>query len=235
MESAPISPENIGRRFGGGHSVHSNPAMPLGIPITFSGTVPVSLEDMYQQQFANRGLHNIIVDPDHPQNLHAAITFAQNVTEADTVAGRGFLPQLRVYYIFSSDDGTTWSTPKPIDTGRTSNHEMILIKRGTAWIPAIAAMRDVADTNTPYYCSLYLEQGNPGDGNFKEFRTDRKTFRDSLRNISFPSIALSHDGTKIYMTAGIDNTNAKNPGYIQFGTFTLSEDGKAATWGGWKP
>lgn len=210
------------------------PSMPLSVPITFSGTTPVGLEDMYQAQFANRGLHNIVIDPDHPQNIHAAITFALNVTEADTVSGTGFLPQLRVYYIFSSDDGKTWSVPKPIDTARTSTPEMILIKRGTDNIPVIAAVRDFPDTNTPYFCSLYIEQGSSGTGNFKEFRTDRKTFRDSLRNIDYPSIALSHDGTKIYMTAGIDNNNRKNPGYIQFSTFTLTEGQKSVTWGGWK-
>ncbi len=210
------------------------PHFPLSVPISIPGTVPVGLTDMYQSQFSDRGLHNIIIDPDHPQNIHAAITFALNITEKDTIGGKDFLPQLRVYYIFSSDDGKTWSTPKAIDTARTSNHEMILIKRGAVWVPAIAAVRNDADTNAPYYCSLYLEQGNPGDGNFKEFRTDRKTFRDSLRNIDFPSIALSKDGSKIFMTAGIDDINKNTPQYIQFGTFTVSEDGKSLTWGGWK-
>jgi hypothetical protein len=98
----------------------------------------------------------------------------------------------------------------------------------------IAAVRNNADTANPYFCALYIEQGNPGDGNFAEFLTDRKTFRDSLRNINFPSIALSADGSKIFMTAGIDVNDHRTPQYIQFGTFALSEDKKSATWGGWK-
>lgn len=202
-------------------------------PITLPGTRPIGLEGNYQGQFANRGLHNIIIDPAHPGNIHAAVTFAKDVTEADTVGGKGFLPQLRVYYTFSSDDGNTWSVPKPIDTGRTQFPEMILIKRGTEWVPVIAAERDYADTTTPYFCSLYIEQGTSGEGNFAEFRTDRKTFRDSLRNISYPSIAASHDGTKIFMSAGIIRST-DTYSYIQFGTFTLSEDKKTAVWGGWK-
>ena len=212
-----------------------NVGLPLSVPITFSGTLPIGLDGMYQEQSANRGLHNILVDPDHPQNLHAAVTFALNVTEADTVAGKNFLKQLRVYYLFSSDDGKTWSKPKAIADVHTTNPEMILIKRGTDNIPVIAAVRNNADTNNPYTCALYFEQGKPGDGNFTEFLTDRKTFRDSIRNINNPSIALSGDGTKIYMTAGIDNINKNTPQYVQFGTFTLSEDKKSATWGGWKP
>ncbi len=212
-----------------------NASLPLSVPIKFSGTIPIGLEGMYQEQSANRGLHNIIVDPDHPQNLHAAVTFALNVTEADTVAGKNFLPQLRVYYLFSSDDGKTWSQPKAIADVHTRTPEMILVKRGTDNIPAIAAVRNNADTNNPYTCALYIEQGKPGDGNFKEILTDRKTFRDSIRNINDPSIALSGDGTKIFMTAGIDNINKNTPQYVQFGTFTLSEDKKNAIWGGWKP
>ncbi|HET9135188.1 MAG TPA: hypothetical protein VFO76_01015 [Candidatus Kapabacteria bacterium] len=209
---------------------HVPPAPIINLP----GTTSLGLEGMYQQQFGNRSLHNIVADPDNPKVLHAAITFAKDVTEADTAAGNGFLPQLQVYYLYSADGGTTWSTPKAIDTARTSIPVLILIKRGTEYVPVISAVRNVADTNTPNFCSLYLEQGAPGDGNFKEFRTDRKTFYDSLRNINFPNIALSHDGSKIFMVAGVDNYNPTTPQYIQFSTFTLSEDKKSATWGGWK-
>src|SRR5690349_2094926 len=63
---------------------HSDPGITIPIP----GTTSLGLGGPYQQQFANRGLHNIVVDPDHPNNLHAAVTFAQNITEADTVGGR---------------------------------------------------------------------------------------------------------------------------------------------------
>lgn len=212
-----------------------NPSLPLTVPITLPGTIPIGLDGMYQNQSLNRGLHNILIDPDHPQNLHAAVTFGLDITEADTVSGKKFLPQLRVYYLFSSDDGKTWSQPKPIAEVHTTSPEMILMKRGTDYVPMIAAVRNNADTSNPYVCALYIEQGKPGDGNFSEILTDRKTFRDSLKNINFPSIALSGDGTKIFMTAGIDVNDHVTPQYVQFGTFTLTEDRKGATWGGWKP
>lgn len=227
----PFNDREFGTHISKAHQTGHIPPAPV---INLPGTTSLGLEGMYQQQFGNRSLHNIVADPTNPKVLHAAITFAQNITEDDTVGGKNFLPQLRVYYLYSADDGVTWSAPKPIDTARTSIPVLILIKRGTEYVPAISAVRNVADTNAPNFCSLYLEQGAPGEGNFKEFRTDRKTFYDSLRNINFPSIALSHDGKKIFMAAGIDTYNPITPQYIQFSTFTLSEDMKSATWSGWK-
>jgi hypothetical protein len=221
-------------RHGVPSQAHHTPSSPLSVPIPVPGTIPIGLDGMYQGQSANRGLHNILVDPSHVQNLHAAVTFPLNVTEADTVSGKNFLSQLRVYYLFSSDGGMTWSAPKPIIDVHATSPEMILMRRGADYVPVIAAVRNNADTNNPFSCALYIEQGKPGDGNFTEFLADRKTFRDSIRNIDNPSIALSGDSTKIFMTAGVDNSNAKNPGYIQFGTFALSEDRKSVTWGGWK-
>ena len=245
---AKFDPERMGSsaKASAKHIQQSVPLNPLTPAVAITGAASIGLDGKYHSQFNSSGLinsaglHNIAVDPGDPSKIHAVVAFARNLTEADTVllndsvAGPGFIPQLRLYYTFSADGGISWTSPKKVVDARTNAADLILYKRGEEYVPFIAAIRNIPNSSDSFYCALYIETGKPGDGTFAEVATERKDYEGTVRNISGPHIAASADGSKIYMAAVPARKVWQERQYVNFGTFTLSADKKSATWGGWK-
>ncbi len=206
--------------------------------IAIPGAVFIGVSTKYHVQTNHGGLHNIQVDPLNPQRIHAVVMAAPNIGVADTVGGA--YPTRNIFYVFSNDGGVTWSAPKAISSVRAGFPDMILYKRGANYVPIIGAHRYAAASATDFICALYVEMGDPGAGNFKETLTDRKaTVTTGLRDILWPSIAVSPDNQTVYMAASLNETNAEqHDGKFTFypseiGSFTLDATG-SATWNGWK-
>lgn len=206
------------------------PLQPLSSVITIAGAVDIGLASKWHLTTNGQPLHNIQVDPDNAQNIHVCMMAALNVKVTDTTTAN-FFPQRRVYYTFSSDGGATWKTPTPLADIRTGYPNMMLMKRAGVYVAVIAAHRSETPGSAGVITALYIEQGAPGTGQFKEIQADRTTYDDADRDIIWPAIALSKDGTKIYTIASAFNTPVT---YIQFGTFTLNGAKTDATWSGWK-
>src|SRR6185503_14218202 len=92
--------------------------------------------------------------------------------------------------------------------------------------------RNVSASTSDVITCLYIEAGNPGDGNFTEVVTTRETYAGDDRDIIWPSLAVSKDGTKIFVVAAPFDAPTT---YLQFGYFTLNAAKTNATWSGWKP
>jgi len=210
--------------------------LPESISITGASFIGISTK--YHVQTNHGGLHNIQVDPSNAQRIHAVVMSVPNVTTADTAGG--VYPNRNIFYVFSNDGGLTWSAPKAVSTVRAGFPDMILYKRGANYVPIIAAHRYVNAGSKDFVCGLYVEQGNPGDGNFKETLADRNaTVIAAQRDILWPSIAVSPDNQTVYMAASLNQTTAEmnsanKPWYpLEIGSFTLDATG-SATWNGWK-
>ncbi len=205
--------------------------LPASVVIPNSTFVGVSTK--YHTQTNRGALHNIQVDPSNPSNIHAVIMAAPNVTDADTVGGS--YPSRNIFYTFSHDAGVTWSTPKAVSSIRAGFPDMLLYKRGSNYVPVIGAHRYVSASSKDFISALYVEMGNPGDGNFKETLADRNaTVVMGARDILWPSIAISPDNQTVYMAASLNpSTTDKNWYPMEIGSFTLDATG-SATWNGWK-
>jgi hypothetical protein len=201
--------------------------------VTIPGAVFTGVSSKYHVQTNHGGLHTIQVDPSDPNKIHAIIMAAPNATVADTIGGA--YPTRNIFYVFSRDAGATWSTPKAIAPVRAGFPDMILYKRGANYVPIIGAHRYISAATKDFIPVLYVEQGNPGDGNFKETLADRKSIpTKDQRDILWPSIAISPDNQTVYMAASLNTTTAdKNYYPLQIGSFTLDAAG-VATWNGWK-
>jgi len=201
--------------------------------VTIPGAVSLGISTLYHSQTNRGALHNIQVDPSNPLRVHAIVMAAPNVTPADTVGGE--FPSRNIFYTTSADGGQTWSTPKAISSIRAGFPDMILYKRGNNYVPIVAAHRYATAGSKDFVCAIYVEMGNPGDGNFKETLTDRNaTVTTGQRDILWPSIAISPDNQTVYIAASLNQTTTDKAWYpMEVGSFTLSAEG-IATWNGWK-
>jgi len=211
---------------------YSVPSDPLSTLVSVPGANWTKVRGLFDLQTNGRGLHNIQVDPSNPLNIHICVMTTTSTDPSDTSGGA--YPSRRVMYSFSSDGGTTWKTPVSVAAERTGYPDMILYKRGKSYVPIIAAHRYAPGSTTNFESAIFLEQGNPGDGNFKEFDCDRAASDGATKDLLWPSIALSNDQSKVYIIGDFSNqTNATLMDYMEFGSFSLSTDGKTATWNHW--
>src|SRR5581483_10231935 len=210
-------------------------SLPEAISIPGADLMPVSGR-LEQQQSDGRALHNIQVDPSNPMNVHAVIM----ELASDWVKDTNFLSR-RVFYTFSSDGGHTWKTPVALTNVKTGFPCMILYKRGEKYVPIIAAHRFMLplahDTSTTdYECALWVEKGNPGDGNFEMTECGTSGTYGSIpqgaAGILWPYIGISPDGSTVYMVGSVSYSSVTQSDYIRFGTFALDGTGHA-TWNGW--
>lgn len=209
----------------------SYPKQPLSPQISVSGAVDIGIAGKWPIQSNKGGLHNLQIDPSNTSKIHVVIMQDLDVNE-DTIATDYFVNR-NAYYLYSGDGGATWSAPKAISTGRTGYPVMIMMERNGVYVPVIAAhtQNEAGDVTS----SLYLEQGAPGDGNFKEILTDFTNYSGDTRQIIWPSIALASDGSKVYIIASSFRTSATDPyDFLQFGYFTLDAQKTDAVWSGWK-
>lgn len=208
------------------------PSSPLSELVSVPGAVDMGVTGKWHDQTNGGPLHRIQVDPANPSNVHAVIMSAFGVTEADTTSA-DLVPQRRVYYVFSSDGGASWSAPKSITATRAGYPSIILMNKNGANVPVIALHSFVAES-TDLVCGIYIEKGAPGAGDFQEVPASRFTYGDLEANIIWPSIALSKDGTKVLMIASISPETGGDADFLQFGTYTLNETKDNATWSGWQ-
>jgi hypothetical protein len=200
--------------------------------VTVSGAKSTGITGKWYIQTQGQALHNIQVDPSNPNNIHACAMMATDLTLPDDTLEASFYPSRRVYYVFSSDGGATWTAPKAISGLRTGYPAMVLLKRNDVYVPVIAAHRNVSESGDDVMTCLFIEAGNPGEGNFVTVEGARTTYAEIDRDVIWPSLALSNDGTKAYVIAAPFSTPIT---YLQFGWFTFSADKKDATFSGWKP
>ncbi len=210
--------------------------LPASVSVPGADLIPVS-GHLQQPQSDGRALHNIQVDPSNPMNVHAVIM----ELSSDYVKDSNLLSR-RVYYTFSSDGGKTWKTPEMLTDVKTGFPCMVLYKRNGQYVPIIAAHRlmppiRTPDTNnTPWECALWVEKGNPGDGNFEMTECGTSGTYGALQpqssGILWPYIAVSPDGSTVYMVGSVSYTNTLTSDYLKFGTFSLDATGHA-TWNGW--
>jgi len=212
----------------------SLPFNPLSSLISIPGAYDLGLLTKWHLATNGGPLHNIQIDPSNPLKIHACIMGAENVTPAQTVTAN-YYPTRRVYYFYSSDGGQTWTAPKTVSNLRTGYPAMILIKRGNDYIPVIAAHHNDSQSGDNVSTFLYIETGAPGDGTFKEVETSRDTYGGVAHDIIWPSIAVSKDGSKVFVVSSVFATTSNLLSSIQFGVFTLNEAKSDATWSGWLP
>ncbi len=219
---------------GGGNWSSGAPLQPLSSAVSIPGadSLPIS-GHLQQPQTDGRALHNIQVDPSNPLYVHAVIT----ELSSDWVHDTNLLSR-RVYYTFSSDGGHTWKAPIVLSNVRSGFPCMILYNRGGKYVPIIAAHRFTLplvhpDTiNTPYECALWVEQGNPGDGNFAMTECGTNGVNGSA-DLLWPYIGISPAADTIYIVSSFSNPkDGFAADYIEFGTFSLDKTGKAA-FNGW--
>ncbi len=208
------------------------PYDPINPVVSVAGATYMNVGSMFDLQTNGRGLHNIIFDPSDAMKVHACMMVTTSNDPSDTAT----FDSRRIVYVYSSDGGITWSSPKNVSgTVRTGYPDMLLYKRGNDYVPIIAAHRYAPGSTKTFESAIFVEQGAPGEGNFKEFDCDRKSSDGTDKDLLWPAIAASKDGSKIYMIADFsDQLQATAKDYFEFGTFTMSEDGKTATWDGWK-
>ncbi len=212
----------------------SFPSSPLSALVSIPGATPLGVSGRWFTQGVH-GLHNIQVDPDNPMNVHAVIMSATGVTGAGDTTTANFFPTRNTYYTFSSDGGVTWKTPKKLATTRSGYPDMILYKRNGVYVPIIADHHFTSPTVTDLFISVYVESGNPGDGNFKVGDCDRTTFSGADHDIIWPIIALSNDSKTLYLIGTVSPpTGSSVYDYVQFGHFTLDpQTGAPSNWSGW--
>ncbi|HEY6171661.1 MAG TPA: hypothetical protein VIX80_05320, partial [Candidatus Kapabacteria bacterium] len=194
----------------------SVPIDPITPVISIAGAYDIGLASKWHLASNGGPLHNIQVDPSDPQKIHVCIMGAQNTTEDDTTTAN-FFPNRRVFYFYSADGGQTWTAPKPISNFRTGYPNMMLIQRGSDYVPVIAAHRNDSEVGSDVTTFLYIETGAPGAGSFKEVAASRETYGGINHDIIWPAIALSKDGTKILTIASVSTTLSSLLTSIQFG------------------
>jgi len=206
--------------------------VPMPDAISIQGANPIGIPTKYQQQTNHGGLHNVQVDPSNPLKVHAVIMEVPNVTAADTTTAANY-PNRNCYYVFSSDGGVNWTTPKAVAKSRGGFPAMVLRKKANGdYVPVIAVHRNLTSLSD-FVVALYMETGAPGDGNFVGMDADQKTGDGQSGDIIWASVAVSPDGTKAYVVGAFDDpSDASKIDDIQFGWFGLSDAGPTS-WSKW--
>lgn len=207
------------------------PSDPLSALVAAPGANFIGVRSHYYLQTNGRALHNIQVDPDMPNQVHAIIMATSSNSDDDSVGGD--YNSRRVYYTYSTDGGTEWKAPKIVGNTRLGYPQLLLYKRDGVNIPIIAAHKGPAPESEEFVIQLYIEQGAPGDGNFAMTTADRMSSDGSEYNLIFPTITLSNDQKTLHLVAAPTFSVANTYGYLEYGNFTLNDD-RSATWNGWK-
>lgn len=237
MKRTSVSREGGSVRASGGPVTQGNDFLqPIPAAIAIPGTDTIGIGTKYQVQANHGGLHNIQVDPSNPLNIHAVVMAVPNVTAKDTTAASDY-PNRNCYYVFSSNGGQTWTTPKAVAKTRGGFPDMVLRKKANGdYVPVIALHRNLEFPSSleDFVVSLYMETGNPGDGNFVGMDANQTT-GDGLSSVEiiWPCVAISRDGTKAYVVACYDNpSQASSVDDIQFGWFDITDAGPTS-WSNW--
>lgn len=231
-DRVPMQAKNYSDMSRSSSAVNQNfPSDPMSALVSAQGANFIGVRTHYYVQTNGRALHNVQVDPDAPNNVHAAIMATSSNADADSIGGA--YDSRCVYYVFSSDGGTTWKTPVKVGNTRLGYPQLLLYKRDNVNIPIIVAHKGPAPETEEWVCQLYIEQGAPGDGNFSSTAADRIASDGSEFNIIFPTIALSNDQKTLHVVAAPTFTTANTYGYLEYGNFTLNDD-RTAKWNGWK-
>ncbi len=193
-----------------------------GVSIVGADSLPI-WGHFQQQQSDGRALHNIQVDPSNPLNVHAVVMEETSTNPSDT-----FFSYRRLLYSFSSDGGHTWKTPDTLGTARTGFASMVLYKHNGNYVPIIAGHMYQSNSNSSLIESaIWVEQGNPGDGNFA-MTPCPTTDSNGTADLLWPYVGVSPSGNTIYIVSCYDDPNSTSAvGFLQFGTFTIDESGKA--------
>lgn len=207
----------------------------LPLEVSVNGATQMSLKNWYSFQTSGRAIHNIQVDPSNPQRVHAVAMAEPNPGPQDTSATVVW-PGRRVYYMFSSNGGSTWSEPVSITSTRSGYPDLILYKKGNDYLPIVGLHRRVTGDEDIYASAIYIGKGTPGSGEFTEVAADRTYSEGGDFDIIWPSITLSPDQTKIYMISSIIRENTTDDyRRMQFSSFDLNAGDGSATWNGpWK-
>ncbi len=193
-----------------------------------SGVDSIPVNGTWPQQSNSRALHNIQVDPSNPNNIHAVITGLTDNSGKDV----GSLTR-HCFYTFSSDAGKHWKAPVILSQYRSGYADMQLVQRSPGvWIPVIAAHHYLNSSGSQTESALWVEKGNPGDGNFAQCEGSGTTMEGSISLIIWPCIAVSPDGKSVYMIASVSPaTSGGAEDQLQFGVWNLSAD--TAVFQGW--
>ena len=215
----------------GGVSGVARQSNPFNNPLPASVLLPSGVDSMPIQgtwdfQSNSRALHNVQVDPSNPNNIHAVITGLTDNSGKDVGSDTR-----RCFYTFSSDAGKHWKAPVILSKLRSGYADLQLFQRNGVWLPVIAAHQYTDPSGTPTISSLWIEKGNPGDGNFANCVGSDTSVERNLGLIIWPSIAVSNDGTHVYMIATVSPPTGSSPSQLQFGVWNLSPD--TAIFKGW--
>lgn len=212
------------------------PSEPLSALVVPQGADPLGISTHYYVQSNGRALHNICIDPDDANKIHAVIMATTDNSNADSIKGE--YPSRRALYCYSADAGKTWTAPKALGGNtRLGYPQMLLYKRDGVNVPVIIAHQGPDPENEMFVIQLYIEQGAPGEGNFKMTPADRMASNGSEFNLIFPNIALSKDQTTLHVISAptFPAVTGQPPQYglLEYGNFTLNAD-RSAKWNGWK-
>jgi hypothetical protein len=215
----------------GGSVVSGIPSSPLSALVAVpSGLDSLPVSGSFQFQSDGRPLHNIQIDPDHPNQIHAVITDALDPSAADTA----LLLTRRCFYTYSSDGGAHWKAPVTFSTVRTGYADMQLFKRNGVYVPIIAAHRVLTTTSSDVETGVWIEKGNPGDGNFAECLAPTVS-ADGVAgsNILWPTVAMSPTNDTAYVIGTIEQASTTDPpGQLQFGRFIMNSTQDSAVFDG---
>lgn len=210
------------------------PSAPLSSLASVTGANPLPISTKWENNTNGRSLHTLVRDPDDALKLHFVAMIAKDNSPNDTDGAK--YPSRRIAYTYSSDGGVTWTPQVIIEDVRLGYPDMILYKRGGVNVPIIAAHNGPNSEvdNSNWTTKLYIEQGNPGAGNFKAYSADRTSSTGAIKDIGYPSLGLSLNQDTLYLLGCILPTGTGSPGEnLQFGKFALDAD-RAANWLGWK-
>jgi hypothetical protein len=190
-------------------------------------SLPVSGTFPFQSD--GRPIHNIQIDPSNPMVMHAVITDAVNPGVSDT----SLLLTRRCFYTYSSNGGMTWKAPVTFSTVRTGYADLQLFLRNGQYVPVIGAHRVLSTNSSDVRCGIWIEKGNPGDGNFAECLAPTVTADGTAgSNILWPTIAVSPTTDTVYMIGTIEQATGGNPDQLQFGRFIMNATHDSAAFDG---
>jgi len=193
------------------------------------GVDSLPLVGSFAFQSDGRPLHNIQIDPSNPLNIHAVITDATDPSAKDTA----LLLTRRCLYTFSSDGGLTWKKPVTFSTVRTGYADMQLFKRNGQYVPIIAAHRVISTGASAIETGVWIEKGNPGDGNFSESLAPQVTAGGtSGSQIAWPTVAMSPTNDTAYVLATVNPPTGGSVDQLQFGRFILDAAKDSAVFDG---
>ena len=139
----------------------------------------------------------------------------------------------RVAYSYSSDGGKHWKSPVIVGNVRLGFPSIILYKRAGVNVPIIAAHNGPNTGQTNWVTHVYIEQGNPGDGNFKLYAADRNASDGLTKDIGYPLMALSPNQDTLYVLGcPLQATTTTPPDNLEFGKYALGTV-RDAKWLGW--